>query len=475
MRTFEVNEISSAVKRMNQNFRIAILAILLVTASLLMSAVSDVKQVAQRSAGENSVSDQVCVRWIEKANPNNDRLTILNVADNFPSSLNLTLSDETFNLGPNQTTAQDLSKAKFLRLQSRGVSSQNAVAGHWVRYDATYNRGMAFSFCQNLVSERYFGSIDTSSGNKQTLVLTNPNDLPVVANLRAFTAEGEYPITEFNRVSVAANSVREIDLTQVIPAVSAANLEVKVEQGQLAIGIQARKVAADKSRGLSFNSGVALPSTEVLIVGAINGSELDRLQVFAADEDAIVSVSVVTQTGIQALAEFDATLVPAGTVKEIEITNVIGANAAALLIKSDTPVVATLSQLASSGSDIDLEILNAQSPVTPRTAIPLLNREFELRVFGYAKTTSTVTVSAWLNGEQMWSEVLNFNAGTFAPFKLSNKLPLGGSLHFAVEGEVAITQWVRRNIKNSEISTAVQLKNLSADVTPSVRLEMLQP
>jgi hypothetical protein len=40
---------------------------------------------------------------------------------------------------------------------------------------------------------------------------------------------------------------------------------------------------------------------------------------------------------------------------------------------------------------------------------------------------------------------------------------------------VAITQWVRRIIKNSEISTAVQLKNLSADVTPSVRLEMLQP
>lgn len=475
MKKLDPQDLTNTLARMNQNFRIAFVASLLVISSLVLGFFSDVQFVAQRSAGENSVTDQVCVRWIEKTSPNNDRLNILNAADNYPTPLNIVLAGNSFVLGPNTISAQDLTKDKFLRLQSRGVSSQNALAGHWVRYDANFNRGMAYSYCQELVSERYFGSIDTTSGYKQTLVLTNPNELPVVASLRAFTAAGEYAISEFNRVSVSANSVLEIDLTRVVPAEAAVNLQVLVEQGQLAMSIQSRKVAADTSQGMSFNSGVAAPKNEILIAGAINGSASDRLQVFAADSDAIVSVQVVTENGIQDLAEFDATLVPANTVKEIEITNIIGANASVLLVTSDVPVVASLSQLSGNEGSLDLEILNAQSIVSPRTAITLLNRDFEMRLFGYAKVASTLTIIAWQDGVQLWSEVIDFPANSFIPLKLANKAPLGGSLHFVVEGEVAITQWVRRELKSSEISTAIQLRNLNADVTPSARIEMVLP
>jgi hypothetical protein len=449
------------------------LSILLV--SFLVSGADAIRSNRAATVEENVITDQVCIPWQSPTTPNASKLSLVNAADDSAEVVTISYLGKDKTLQPNQRLNQNLSNQNYVRVQSTGTNSQNLVGTILTRFDAEGLRGLAHTDCQSLVTERWFSGIETTSGFQQNLILVNVDQQPVVAKLSAFTEDGAFAITEFERVSIPAESLIEIDLTSVVPGEDAVTLKVVAEQGRLATQIQARKFGVNKSEGFAVNRGIDKPNTRVVIAGAITGSELSKLQVTAAGSDAIVSVQAINSSGAIALAEWDDVLIPAGTSRVTDITSTVGQEPVTFVIQSNHPVIAALSQKVSRQGSLDLEVLSSQDEVTAQSVAVMPESLSKFTLVGYTKAATQLTVNVRLSRELLWSDQIDLEANGFFNWLPSQPVPSSASVHFKTSGPISLTVWVERTIRGVNLSSAMQLKTLSAELVPGARLELVQP
>lgn len=449
--------------------------VLILLVSFLVSGAESIQSKSLVSVEEDVVTDQVCIPWQSPTKANASKLSLLNAADNSTEEISVELLEKSITLKPNIRFNQNLANQKYVRVQSSGASSQNLVGTILTRFDAPNLRGLAHTDCQNLVTERWFSAIETTAGFKQNLVLVNADQQPVVAKLSAFTPAGKFSITEFERVSIPAESLVEIDLTSVVPGENAVTLRVEAEEGRLAAQIQARKFGVSASEGFAVNRGMDKPATRLVIAGVIGGSSLNKLQVSATDADAIVTVQAVNAEGAIDIAEWDEILIPAGTTRETDITASVGPNPITFVIQSDQPVVAALSQKVLRQGFTDLEILSAQDEVTSKSVAVMPESLSNFSLAGYSESGSEIRINVRVGNDLIWNDFVELGPNGFFNWKPSRSVPAAASVHFETTKPVALTIWVERAIRGVNLSSAMQLKTLSAQVVPGAKLELVQP
>jgi hypothetical protein len=450
-------------------------SVLILLISFLVSGADSIRSNLVATVDENVVTDQVCIPWQSPTEANASKLSFLNAADDSAEEVSIDYLGKTVTLEPNIRLNQNLANQNYVRVQSSGTSSQNLVGTILTRFDAPNLRGLAHTDCQNLVTERWFSAIETTAGFQQNLVLVNADQQPVVAKLSAFTPAGKFVITEFERVSIPAESLIEIDLTSVVPGESAVTLRVEAEEGRLAAQIQARKFGVRVSEGFAVNRGMDKPATRLVVAGVVSGSTLNKLQVSAFEADAIVTVQAVNADGAIDLAEWDEILIPAGTTRETDITSAVGSNSITFVIQSDQPVVAALSQKVSRQGFTDLEILSAQDEVTSKSVAVMPESLSEFSLAGYTQSGTELRINVRLGNELIWSDSVQLSSNGFFNWEPSRSIPAAASVHFETTKPIALTVWVEREIQGVNLSSAMQLKTLSAQVVPGAKLELVQP
>jgi hypothetical protein len=450
-------------------------SVALIIVSVALGGLASVLPDRVATVGQTSISDQICIPWQGKNQPNMSKVEILNAADSGSGNLQVLAGDRDEELSPNERISILTNSSSYLRVQSAGLSSANAVGTLLSRFDSSEARGLAHADCQPLVTERWFPAVTTISGYAQELILANPDAQPVIVQLSAFTDSGEFVVTEFARISVPANSVESVDLTRVVPGGDAVTLKILAEEGRVATHIQVRRIGVNQSLGVAVNGGVSSPSNRVVIHGVTNGSDSDLLAVTALADDAVVTATLYNETGSQTLAEFDDLLVPAKTVKLADIAGAIGNSPATIVLTADQPIVAGITQQVGRLNFSDIEILVGQPLVTSRSTAVLPTAFSNVQVMAFANTEGEVIVNVRKESELIFSETYNLKEKSFSTLTFRKRIPQGASLHFDSKAEIALTVWVDREIKNSVVTTAMQLKDLQAEVVPGARLELLQP
>lgn len=451
------------------------ISVLILLVSFLVSGANSIRSNQVATVDDNVVTDQVCIPWQSPTEANASKLSLLNAADESAENVSAEFLGKTRTLLPNIRINQNLNDQNYVRVQSSGTSSQNLVGTILTRFDSPNLRGLAHTDCQNFAVERWFSAIETTSGFQQNLVLVNADQQPVIAKLSAFTPAGEFAITEFERISIPAESLIEIDLTSVVPGESAVTLRVEAEQGRLAAQIQARKFGVSVSEGFSVNRGMDKPSTRLVIAGVVGGSVLNKLQIAATDTDAIVTVRAVNADGAIDLAEWDEILIPAGTTRETDVTSTVGADAITFIVQSDQPVVAALSQKVSRQGGLDLEILSAQDEVVSESVAVMPESLSNFSLAGYTQSGTRLQINVRLGNELLWSDSVELSPSGFFNWQPTQSVPAAASVHFQTSQPVSLTVWVEREIQGVNLSSVMQLKTLSAEVVPGAKLELVQP
>lgn len=211
-------------------------------------------------------------------------------------------------------------------------------AGFTVRETSGDQRGLAGARCTEPSATTWLvgpGPADAEI----TLHLTNADRALAVADVEIHAAEGRITADQGIGIEVKPGEHREIDLRKLAPSADVMAVGVTTSTGRLAVA--ARAVLG--GRGVDWLPAAAPPATHVVVPGVPGGGGRRELLVAApGDTDAVVQIKAVTEDAAYAMKGRESLDVPAGAVVSLDVTTGVGGQAAALVLTSQTPVVAGL-------------------------------------------------------------------------------------------------------------------------------------
>jgi hypothetical protein len=171
------------------------------------------------------------------------------------------------------------------------------------------------------------------------LHLTNADKAPAQADVQVYAAEGMVSGDKGRGLEIAPGEHLEIDLKTLAPSADVMAVSVTTIFGRVAV---AARVTLD-GKGVDWLPLAAPPATRVVVPGIPGGGGSRELLVAAPGEaDADVRVKAVSEDAEYAMKGRETIDVPAGSVVPLDVTTGIGGESAAIVLTSDTPIVAGL-------------------------------------------------------------------------------------------------------------------------------------
>ncbi|WP_242659252.1 DUF5719 family protein [Thermostaphylospora chromogena] len=191
-----------------------------------------------------------------------------------------------------------------------------------------------------------------------TLYLANADSAPASVRLAVYAGEGT--VLDDHGLVLEPGEHRAIPLKDLAPSPLIMAVEVRTSKGRVAV---AARAAMSGGRGVDWLPQAAPPATRVVVPGIPGGGGKRELYVAAPGElDAVVSIKAVTADGAYAMKNRETLEVPAGSVASLDLTTGIGGQAAALVLTSETPVVAGMTVTAT-GSLPDVAFSAGAGPI----------------------------------------------------------------------------------------------------------------
>ncbi|AQZ66603.1 FIG083739: Putative secreted protein [[Actinomadura] parvosata subsp. kistnae] len=211
-------------------------------------------------------------------------------------------------------------------------------AGYLTRATAGAGRGLAGVRCTEPAPETWLVGPGPANADVR-LHLTNADKAPALADVQVYAAEGRISSDAGLGLELAPGEHREIDLKTLAPSADIMAVSVTTTFGRVAVAARATL----ETGGVDWLPAAAPPATRVVVPGIPGGGGLRRLLVATPGEaDTVVQIKAVSKDAEYAMKGRETLDVPAGSVTALDVTTGVAGSAAALVLTSQTPIVAGL-------------------------------------------------------------------------------------------------------------------------------------
>ncbi len=210
--------------------------------------------------------------------------------------------------------------------------------------------------CRAPTFDEWYVGIGAAAKNSSTIELVNPDEGPAVVEIAVHGRPGAIDEQELHGIRVPGHQIVRLDLSEVIPRRGTLAAHVTVVRGRVTTTV--RHTYDPLGRGtprIDFLPAQAAPATENLLLG-IPADATGEVHLFNPGEDEVrATVRVVSDSAVFTPAGLDDVVVPAGTVRQVLLSEVLTKAAAdgalGLQVESAQPLVASVRVL---GDDLGL-------------------------------------------------------------------------------------------------------------------------
>lgn len=233
------------------------------------------------------------------------------------------------------------------------------------------NRGIAAAGCVEPGTAFTFVGGSTIVGNDLRLVLTNIDDTPASVDVNLIGPDGAVNTPGSTRLTVKPHSRLALDLGKLGPNQAQLTTLVQAVTGRVAAAEVTNRRSGDTARGLSWIPDAGPASRRSLVPGML--AEPGKRVLVLADPGRVtanVTVQVVSDTGTFTPTRGDSVDVSPSSVLSLDLTSALARHPGALLITSDQPILAGVSQeFSATNSEVTDLSWSAQTPNLTGTAV----------------------------------------------------------------------------------------------------------
>lgn len=425
-------------------------------------------------SSQKIVRDLSCISWRDGDFSSEQKVSLGNgevySTTSDPVSL---LQAEPVSLGFGKIFEQKLKENKSYGLMVSGEHAAGVGSSIFsIREDAT-RRGLAVSRCLPTGQEFWFSGINTTSGYEAFLQLANPDNSDIVVSINGFTATGETSLAQFRRIVVPALSVRTVDLTRALPGVDTAAFSVRVSDGRIGAVVQVEAVNGVNALGRSFIQPITSPRETIVLNGVLAKSKAPKIQILATETDAIITIRLATADGVFPLSGAEEILIPQSTVANFDLASAVGDQNATVIVESDQPLVASLTQFSVSRKVTDYEVLTGQEQVRELGVLPISSVTSKTLIDVYAVESANVSLTAYANGDVLWEASEYVGAGSFARLKLPDALGAKAVLRVTSDQPgVFMTAWTYHSTKGGSVTAASTISDVPVTSLAGARINL---
>ncbi|GAA2893606.1 hypothetical protein GCM10010517_58150 [Streptosporangium fragile] len=219
-------------------------------------------------------------------------------------------------------------------------------------------RGLAGVRCTEPVASTWLVGPGPAAADV-TLYLTNADLAPAITEILVYSGEGPVVGDAGGVFTLKPGESRTVKVADLAPSPLVMALHVRTISGRVTA---AARAIMNGGRGVDWLPAAAPPATRVVVPGIPGGGGERRLLVASVDEaDTLVEVRALTPDGTYALKGRELVEVPAGSVAALDLSAGVGGRPAALVLTSDTPIVAGL--VARTGAKGDVAFTAGAVPI----------------------------------------------------------------------------------------------------------------
>jgi hypothetical protein len=201
--------------------------------------------------------------------------------------------------------------------------------------------GLVVGSCPATVDDTWYVGAGSGGRHLSTLVLTNLSSSPAVADVSFWGPEGKIDAIDAEGIVVEPFTVRRVDLHDL--AAGEAGLAVRVERRRGSLAVAALDSSTAVFRGTDALDPTVAPRRDQVVAGMPGGTGTRTLMlVNPSTSTARVGVQVVGPKGRFAPKGLDSVKVDAGRFTEVTVPKSAGNDGAALWLRSDQPVAASV-------------------------------------------------------------------------------------------------------------------------------------
>ncbi|MFI6451533.1 DUF5719 family protein [Streptosporangium amethystogenes] len=220
-------------------------------------------------------------------------------------------------------------------------------------------RGLAGVRCTEPVASTWLVGPGPAAA-EVTLYLTNADLAPAIAEIMVYSGEGPVVADSGGVFTLKPGENRSIKVGDLAPSALALAIQVRTSSGRVTA---AARAIMNGGRGVDWLPASAAPATRVVVPGIPGGGGKRELLVASdAEVDTLVEVRALTPEGTYALKGRELVEVPAGSVATLDLSTGIGGQPSALVLTSETPIVAGL-VATGTGTKVDVAFTAGADPV----------------------------------------------------------------------------------------------------------------
>lgn len=243
-------------------------------------------------------------------------------------------------LGDAATWRRDVVDADGVVVDQRGRGS-GAVGFFSQDARKAAGGGLVVGACPPTTDDTWYVGAGSGGKHLSTLVLTNLSSSPGVADVSFWGPQGKIDALDAEGIVVDPFTVRRVDLRDL--AAGEADFAVRVERRRGSIAVAALDSSTGVFRGTDALEPTAAPRRDQVVAGVPARSGTRSLMlVNPSTSTARVRVEVIGRKGTFAPKGLDAVKVDAGRFLSVEIPTSAGTDGAALRLRSDQPVAASV-------------------------------------------------------------------------------------------------------------------------------------
>jgi len=258
-----------------------------------------------------------------------------------------------------------------IRAYGVGSLAPGLIANQWGRDPRGTGRGMASTACASAGSDFWFVGGGAIAGRQTRVVLVNPDDTPAVVDVIVHGTDGLIDAPAGRGLVIKGLDRAVVRLDVLAPGIKATAVHVIARAGRVGASVADEQMSGLDAIGTDWIPQSTAPSTKLYVPGVMPGKGARVLSIVTPGiDDATVRIRVISTNGTFAPADRDQIDVPAESVVSLDMSEVIGGDAATLEITSDVPVVAGMRQFfGGKGVQDETAFSSSAQPMTTASAV----------------------------------------------------------------------------------------------------------
>lgn len=258
-----------------------------------------------------------------------------------------------------------------VEVTSSGAGSGDLAATQTSLIPNGLGRGLLDQACLPPATDWWFAGADGGVRIEDVLMLVNSADAPANVALSFWSGRGPLSPPRTSGIVVPPHSTftrRVSDFTPDVPQVA---FHVHANSGTISAGVVDLRNLGDRPTGSDSLPPTTPPTTSSVITGFMPGAIYGLIDVLnPGDRDATVSLRVLTASRNFAPAGHQTVVVPSGKTVRVDLSAILAAEVAGVVITSDVPVTAAgMTALRPTTGFTELAWLPAQRPLPGPAAI----------------------------------------------------------------------------------------------------------